>query len=83
MLDKIIRSENGGCNPFSDSVIKLKARMDSGVIQVYVVGKWRNIRYYVNRKTMPGKKIMEEVKRIVMMNTGWKLDKEVVFNFVE
>lgn len=66
---RIIQQEYG-CDPFADPVIRLKAEIRDKVIYVFVVGKWRSIRYY-GGKGIPGKKIQEDMKHSVRINTGW------------
>jgi len=49
--------------------MNLKARVGDKRIEVFVVGKWRPVRYYQG-KGVPSSKIQEEVKTTVRLNTG-------------
>lgn len=85
ILDKVIREENGGCNPVTDKVLQIPARIDTGYLQVFIVGKWR---YICKARKQPLTKMKEnEASSIIMSNTGWKKDerinyKKIVFQFV-
>jgi hypothetical protein len=80
IAEKVMREEYGGCNPLVDEVCQLKARVHrvAGVmrrIEVFVVGKWRGIRYYGGTLDAPkSKKILDEIERTVRINTGSHLN---------
>lgn len=82
LADRVIRSENGGCDPHSDPVLRLRVCIIDRVIRVFVVGKWRPIRGYAG-KGIPSSKVMAEVERIVKVNTGWIKSPEVSTKKVE
>jgi len=74
VFDRVIREDNGGCNPWVDSVIRLKAKIEDKRIQVFVVGKWRSIRYW-SRPTPPKTlKVKEDMISSILINTGWLND---------
>lgn len=76
LVDHQIRKEYGGCHPVEDPFCVLKARVvhdpPDHYIEVFVVGKWRSIRYYggFGKYVVTNKKILAEMDRSVRMNTG-------------
>ncbi len=88
VIENVVKSEYGGRNVFTDSKIILKARVSNRMIEVFVVGKWRPQRYYGGSGKNPSKKIVDEVKHSVMVNTGWNKsdrmkDKEMEFEWID
>jgi len=51
---------------------KLKARVRNRTIEIFVIGKWRGVRYYPmpDGATVKNKKIIEECVQTVWLNTG-------------
>lgn len=75
ILDNVIKEEYGGCDPRHDAVCVLKARVihdpPDHRIEVFVVGKWRPIRYYGGvGYIVTNKKILAEMERTIRINTG-------------
>jgi len=75
LVDDVIRKEYGGCHPKEDPFCILKARVvhnpPDHYIQVFVVGKWRSMRYYGGRGyIVKSKKILWDMERTVRINTG-------------
>ena len=79
LVDDVIRKEYGGCHPKEDPFCILKARVvhnpPDHYIQVFIVGKWRAVRYYGGRGyIVKNKDVLYEIERHVRMNTGSHTD---------
>jgi hypothetical protein len=82
LVDGIIREEYGGCHPSRDQVCHLKAKVEDHVVKVFVVGKWRTIRYYSPNKKIPSEKIVAECIHTVRVNTGGTFEgKDIVLDW--
>lgn len=89
MIDKIIRAENRGCNPYTDDIIKLNARCNENCVEVFITGKWRPLLRCQNFTTeIRNKNRLAAMKSIIRTNTGWGKDekllaKEIQFTWVK
>lgn len=89
VLDRVVRSEFMGCNPYTDEVIVLQARCDRVYVEVFVAGKWRTLMNCKATTTeIKDKRRLADMKRIIRVNTGWVKDdelskKEIAFKWVE
>jgi len=51
--------------------VVLRARVNGRRIEVFVVGKWRGVRYYGGKLAAPkGKHILADIERTIRINTG-------------
>lgn len=69
ILNRVVREEYGGCDPSTDNPCHLKARTRDGMIQVFVVGKWR-FAANAGRKYPPSKAMQNRAERTIRINTG-------------
>lgn len=60
-----------------DEMVVLQAKVEDKIIKVYCRGKWRNIRYYPYQR-VPSKKIQDEMRNTVWVNTGKIVEKESI-----
>lgn len=71
-MDTIIRSDYGGCNPFTDAIIVLNARCMNTIVEVFVVGKWRPItRCRKTTTEIRDNKKLNEMRQSIKANAGW------------
>lgn len=75
IIESVVRSEYGGCNPASDNPCVLPARVVNykgyagRALEVFVVGKWRIVTT-CGWKGMPSNKTIQKAIKYVKINTG-------------
>jgi hypothetical protein len=70
LIKEVVRGEWDGSDPVNDDPLYLSVRVVDRKIQVFCVGKWRNLRYYQG-KGRPSKVIMDEVLHRLELNSGY------------